>query len=82
MIHLFWFAVGLAALIAGAELVVRFGSRLAARLGVPPIVIGLTIVSVGTSTPELAIGIEAALASRGSKVPPSSPPTRLISPTS
>ena len=44
---------GLVALIAGAELVVRYGSLLAARMGVPPMIIGLTIVSIGTSLPEL-----------------------------
>lgn len=52
-------AVGLAALIVGAELITRHGAKLAARLGVPPVVIGLTIVAVGTSAPELAIGLEA-----------------------
>jgi len=51
--------VGLAALIAGAELVLRAGTRLAARLGVSPLVIGLTVVSIGTSTPELAVGVDA-----------------------
>jgi cation:H+ antiporter len=61
-----WILLGLAALIAGAELLTRAGSRLAAQLGVPPLVIGLTIVAVGTSAPELAIGIEAALIGAGS----------------
>ena len=37
------------------------GARLAARLDVSTIVIGFTIVSVGTGTPELAVGGEAAL---------------------
>lgn len=60
MTAIFWIVLGLLALIAGAELIVRGGSRLAARLGIPPIIIGLTIVSIGTSTPELAVGIEAA----------------------
>ncbi len=57
-----WLAVlaGIAIMIAGAEMLVRGGSGLAARLAVPPIVIGLTIVSLGTSAPELAIGIESA----------------------
>ncbi len=45
--------LGLAASITGAELLVRGGSRLAARLGIPPIVVGVTVVSLGTSTPEL-----------------------------
>jgi cation:H+ antiporter len=50
---------GLAGLLIGAELLVRGGSKLAIRLGVTPIVIGLTVVSIGTSMPELAIGIDA-----------------------
>ena len=53
-------AIGLVALLVGAELVVRGGSRVARRLDISPIVIGLTVVSIGTSAPELAIGIEAA----------------------
>lgn len=52
-------AGGLAVLVVGAELITRGGGRLAARLGVAPIVIGLTIVALGTSAPELAVGIEA-----------------------
>ncbi|QQQ80629.1 calcium/sodium antiporter [Saccharothrix sp. 6-C] len=47
-------------LVAGAELVVRQGTALAARFGVSPLVVGMTVVSVGTSLPELAIGINAA----------------------
>jgi len=53
-------AVGLVALVVGAEVLVRGGSRLATRLGLTPIVVGVTIVAVGTSAPELAIGIDAA----------------------
>lgn len=54
-----WILLGLAALVLGAELVVRYGARLARSWGVPPILIGLTIVSIGTSAPELAVGIDA-----------------------
>ena len=61
-----WLLAGLAALVAGAELVVRSGARSAALLGVSPIVIGLTIVAVGTSAPELGVGIQAVLAGSGS----------------
>lgn len=63
-----WVAVvlGLVLLVAGAELVVRHGAGLAARLGVSPILIGLTVVSIGTSAPELAVGIDAARAGEGS----------------
>ena len=39
--------------------------RLAARLGIPPIVVGVTVVSLGTSTPELAIGVQSALQDDG-----------------
>jgi len=61
-----WCIAGLAALICGAELVVRGGGRLAARLGISPLVIGLTFVALGTSAPELAVGIEAAVQGNGS----------------
>ncbi|MRX44683.1 calcium/sodium antiporter [Agromyces kandeliae] len=57
---------GLLALVGGAELLVRGGTRLAARLGVSPMVIGVTVVSLGTSAPELAIGIDAAAQGSGS----------------
>lgn len=57
---------GLVALIAGAELVVRYGSLLARRLGIPPMIVGLTIVSIGTSAPELAVGIDAMKVNAGS----------------
>lgn len=57
--------VGLAVLVAGAELLTRGGSAIAVRFGVPPIVIGLTIVAVGTSAPELGVGIDAALQGNG-----------------
>src|SRR3546814_7709 len=61
-----WIGVGLTALIAGAELLVRGGAALAARLGISPLLIGLTVVALGTSTPELAVGIEAAIQGNGS----------------
>lgn len=61
-----WFAAGLAALIIGAEMLVRGGSRLAAALGIPPIIVGLTVVSIGTSMPELAVGVLAAAEGNGS----------------
>jgi cation:H+ antiporter len=60
MISTGWCILGFAALILGAELLINAGTRLAALLGVPPILIGLTVVSVGTSIPELAVGIDAA----------------------
>ena len=56
---------GLAALIAGAEVLVRAGTSLASSLGIRPIMIGLTVVSLGTSVPELAVGIGAARGGNG-----------------
>ena len=52
-----WFALGLGTLVVGAEVMVRGSVEVAARLGISPIVIGLTVVSIGTSMPELAIGV-------------------------
>ena len=45
----------------GAELIVRGGSRVGALLGVSPMILGLTVVALGTSTPELAVGLTAAV---------------------
>jgi cation:H+ antiporter len=55
---------GLVTLVVGAEAMVRGASRLAAALGISPLVIGLTVVAFGTSSPELAVSIQAAF--RGS----------------
>jgi cation:H+ antiporter len=55
------FAVGLVALIGGAELLVRGASRLALALGVSPLVIGLTVVAFGTSSPEIAVSVGATM---------------------
>ncbi|MBI1319981.1 MAG: calcium/sodium antiporter [Candidatus Hydrogenedens sp.] len=62
----FTFAAGIALLVGGAELLVRGASRLAAALGVTPLVIGLTVVAFGTSAPELAVSVKAALAGQSS----------------
>lgn len=56
-----WFGLGLLLLIAGAEALVRGATRLAARLGISPLVIGLTVVAYGTSAPELAVSVQASL---------------------
>lgn len=65
MIAAISFIAGLAALIAGGETIVRAGSKLAARIGVSPMIIGLTVVSLGTSAPEMAISINAAIRGNG-----------------
>ena len=53
-------ALGIAVLIAGADLLVRGAARLAAVLGVSALVIGLTVVAYGTSSPELAVSVASA----------------------
>ncbi|MDI5891825.1 calcium/sodium antiporter [Halomonas rhizosphaerae] len=55
------FVVGLVLLIVGAEGLVRGASRLAARLGISSLIIGLTVVAFGTSSPELAVSLKAAI---------------------
>lgn len=52
---------GLFALVKGADWLVSGASSLARRLGIAPIVIGLTIVAFGTSMPELVVNLFAAL---------------------
>ena len=59
------FLAGLVVLIIGAELLVRGASRLAAAFGVSPLVIGLTIVAIGTASPEIAVSLKAALNGQG-----------------
>ena len=56
-----WLVVGLVCLVVGAEWLVRGASSLAARLGIAPIIIGLTVVAFGTSAPEMAVSVSGAL---------------------
>lgn len=53
--------MGLVCLFLGGEWLVKGSSRLALSMGVSPLIIGLTIVAFGTSTPELMVNINAAL---------------------
>lgn len=55
---------GLALVVVGADLLVRGAARAAASLGVPPLLIGLTVVAYGTSSPELAVSLSAGAAAR------------------
>lgn len=52
---------GLVLLVGGGELLVRGASNLATRVGISPLVVGLTVVSVATSAPELAVTVGAVL---------------------
>ena len=56
---------GLVALYFGAEWLVRGGASLAVRLGVTPLLVGLTVVAYGTSTPELIVSSTAAAQGQG-----------------
>ncbi|PJA47202.1 sodium:proton exchanger [Candidatus Uhrbacteria bacterium CG_4_9_14_3_um_filter_36_7] len=56
----FFLLIGLLVLIIGAELLIKGSASLARRLGVTPLVIGLTIVAFGTSSPELIVNLFAA----------------------
>ena len=56
----FWFAVGLVALLIGAELLVDGAINIATTLGVSDVVIGVTLVALGTSLPELAVSLVSA----------------------
>lgn len=55
---------GIGVLYFGAEWLVRGSARLAAAFGISPIVVGLTVVSLGTSAPELVVCVVAALEGR------------------
>jgi cation:H+ antiporter len=59
---------GIATLMLGADLLVKGAINIASAFGVPDAVIGLTIVAVGTSLPELATAIVAALKKHGDMV--------------
>jgi len=51
---------GLVLLVWGAELLVRGASRIATAVGISPLVVGLTVVAFGTSSPELAVSVMSA----------------------
>jgi cation:H+ antiporter len=52
---------GLVLLFVGAEGLIRGSSNLAIKIGITPLVVGLTVVAFGTSTPELVVSLKAAL---------------------
>ena len=60
-IDLLMLALGLALLLGGGDILVRGASSLARIFGVPPLVIGMTIVAFGTSAPELSVNLLAVL---------------------
>ena len=58
---IFWLIVGIGTLLAGAELMVDGAVDIAKALGVSEIVIGVTLVALATSLPELAVSLVSAL---------------------
>lgn len=60
-----YIAAGLLMLFIGAEGLIRGSSSLALRLGITPLVVGLTVVAFGTSSPELVVSLKAALEGNG-----------------
>lgn len=57
----FFVLCGLVLLVVGADALVSGASRIAQRFGIPPLIIGLTIVAIGTSMPEITVSTTAAL---------------------
>ena len=60
LVELVLMVVGFAMLIKGADIFVEGAAGIAAKFGIPQLVIGLTIVAMGTSAPEAAVSIAAA----------------------
>lgn len=58
---IFLLSLGLLLLYFGAEFLVRGSSSLALRFGLKPLLVGLTVVAFGTSSPELVVSVKAAL---------------------
>ncbi|GAB3094187.1 calcium/sodium antiporter [Aestuariicella hydrocarbonica] len=61
LIASFWFVVGLAVLIGSSEMLVWGAQIVAIDFGVSPLIIGLTVIAVGTSLPELAASVVSAI---------------------
>lgn len=62
---IFYLSGGILMLFAGAEGLVRGSSSLALRIGIAPLIVGLIVVSFGTSSPEFVISLKAALENNG-----------------
>jgi cation:H+ antiporter len=61
LMNILMLAAGLGLLTFGADYLVRGAVSLANRFGMPPLLIGLTVVGFGTSMPELLVSLQAAL---------------------
>src|SRR5690606_37857477 len=65
MMTFVYLIAGLVLLVTGAEVLVRGAAKLAAQFGIPPLIIGLTVVAFGTSAPETAVSMQATLNGSG-----------------
>lgn len=61
LLNSLFFVTGIACLIVGGEILVRGSSGFARNLGITPVIIGLTVVAFGTSSPEFVVCLTAAL---------------------
>jgi cation:H+ antiporter len=62
MVSVLLIVAGLTVLVLGGNYLVKGASGLAFKANIPPLVIGLTVVAMGTSAPELLVSLKAALA--------------------
>ncbi|MCI8519230.1 MAG: calcium/sodium antiporter [Clostridia bacterium] len=60
-VAIFWILVGFALLIKGADFLVEGASNIAKKFHIPEIIIGLTIVSIGTSMPEMFVSLTSSI---------------------
>lgn len=60
-LNLLWVVLGIGVLVVGGELLVRGAAALARALGISPMVVGLTVVALGTSAPELIVCVMASV---------------------
>lgn len=65
LIDFLWIAAGLVVLTVGADRMVAGAVRLSLRFGISPLIIGLTVVSFGTSAPELFVSLQASFRGSG-----------------
>ena len=65
MISWFYLIAGLGLLYLGAQILVKGGAALALRLGLNALVVGLTVIAYGTSSPEMVVSVSASLQDNG-----------------
>ncbi len=64
-IHLLFVVIGIAGLYYGGDYLVKGSVALSLRYGIPPLIVGLTVMAFGTSAPELFVSLRAALSGFG-----------------